>query len=413
MLPIVAPAPGDTWRRQQSDPKIVSVSTVFPNPEEPGHGLFVRYRLLHLAEIVPVVVVSPVPVLDYSNPRGDLFAARRVPFSRKEGIVEVLHPRFLFPPMGTPVTPVCLALSLIRTLTTLRRTFRFDLIDAHFGYPEGVAVFLASRILKSPYTITLRGNEQIWSESRSRRVLIQAALRNAVRVIAVSEHLRQFAVDLGVIPEKAITIPNGVDSSIFYPRASTAQRTSIGLSSSAKIVLSAGSLGPGKGHHSVLKALRHLSSCGMDAVAVIAGGPGRDGRYEQQLRKLVLDLQLERKIYFLGSISPDALAGWMSAADVLCLASSSEGWPNVVHEALACGCPVVANDVGAVRQMLPSEEYGFIVPVSDDTRLAAALQRALQKTWDRPEISAWGRSRNWRQVAIELSTVLSEASGLK
>ena len=48
----------------------------------------------------------------------------------------------------------------------------------------------------------------------------------------------------------------------------------------------------------------------------------------------------------------------MSAADVFCLASSTEGWPNVVNEALACGTPVVATDVGAVRQMIVSDQYG-------------------------------------------------------
>jgi glycosyltransferase involved in cell wall biosynthesis len=92
----------------------------------------------------------------------------------------------------------------------------------------------------------------------------------------------------------------------------------------------------------------------------------------------------------------------MSAADVFCLASTREGWPNVVHEALACGTPVVATDVGAVPDLIPEPCYGLVVPVNDEAALEAALQTALHKDWDRPRIAAWGQRRSWEQVAREV-----------
>jgi teichuronic acid biosynthesis glycosyltransferase TuaC len=110
----------------------------------------------------------------------------------------------------------------------------------------------------------------------------------------------------------------------------------------------------------------------------------------------------------------------MSAADVFCLASSTEGWPNVVNEALACGTPVVATDVGAVRQMITSGGLGAIVPspVHDGkasiAAMTEALQMALTRTWDHEGISAHGRSRSWNQVADdvleEMRAVMAEKS---
>jgi glycosyltransferase involved in cell wall biosynthesis len=114
-------------------------------------------------------------------------------------------------------------------------------------------------------------------------------------------------------------------------------------------------------------------------------------------------------------VTQDALAELMSAADVFCLASSTEGWPNVVNEALACGTPVVATDVGAVRQMIDSDRYGSVVPVRDGEALAEALRAALTGRWDHEAISARGRSRSWSLVAEEvleqMRAVLAERSG--
>jgi glycosyltransferase involved in cell wall biosynthesis len=74
----------------------------------------------------------------------------------------------------------------------------------------------------------------------------------------------------------------------------------------------------------------------------------------------------------------------------------------VVHEALACGTPVVATDVGAVPEMLAGGRYGLIVPVNDQSALEYALQEVLRRDWDRQAISAWGRARSWEQVASEV-----------
>jgi teichuronic acid biosynthesis glycosyltransferase TuaC len=142
----------------------------------------------------------------------------------------------------------------------------------------------------------------------------------------------------------------------------------------------------------------------------IVGGPGREGQFEKTLHREVQERALESAVHFTGNVKPSNLADYMSAADVVCLASSREGWPNVVHEAQACGAPVVATRVGGVQEMIPKAEYGSVVSLGDDDALTAALSHALETQWDRAGITAWGRARSWQQVGAETAEVLSQAA---
>jgi len=377
--------------------RILSVSTVFPNPRETGLGLFVRARLERMAELADIVVVAPVARFDYSQAPGGEGA---IPRRRQEGRLKVMHPRWLYPPLAGAWNGVFLFLALAGLACRLRRRFRFEVIDAHFGHPEGVAGALLGALLSCPVVITLRGNETMHARYRLRRYWMAWALRRATRVIAVSERLRQFAVSLGAAEERTRTIPNGIDVSIFYPRDRQRLRRDLGMTEGPSIV-SAGYLIERKGHHRVVRALASLRGNGIAAELWIVGGPGREGEFETEIRREVEQAGLREQVHFTGAVAPARLAEYLSAADVFCLASTREGWPNVVHEALGCGAPVVATDVGGIPDMLPSGEYGMIVPPADQSALEQALRQALAKPWDRDRIAQWGQARSWEQVAAE------------
>jgi glycosyltransferase involved in cell wall biosynthesis len=255
--------------------------------------------------------------------------------------------------------------------------------------------------------ITMRGSELRYQRHRMKRVWMAWALRRADRVITVSDGLRALAVELGADPAAVKTVPNGINNNIFFRRDRKACRRIHHIPKDALVVLSAGDMARIKGHHRVIEALRSLVDAGLPAYLLIAGGVGRSGQYAATLRTRVTELGLEDRVRFMGLAPQNALAELMSAADVFCLASASEGWPNVVNEALACGTPVVATDVGAVRQMLPSVRFGTVVPVDDTLSLGVALREALTRAWDHAAISSWGRSRSWDEVAKE---VLAEAA---
>jgi teichuronic acid biosynthesis glycosyltransferase TuaC len=387
--------------------KILSLSLVYPNPDEPGLGMFVRSRLQAIAETAEVKVIAPIPVVDYSNPKGKLFRSRTFPLSRWDGPIEVFHPRWVFPPNGTPLNVFCLAGRLLPLMRPIRREFAFDLIDAHFGYPEGAAAALLAGASGVPFTITLRGSETMLAGYHYRSVAMRRAFRRARGVIAVSEDLRRFAIAQGAAEEQTATIPNGIDRETFFPRDRQAARVKHRLMPNRKVIVSAGELIEAKGHHVAAEALRLLLDEGMDAELLIVGATARGGsRFEETLRQTVAQLGLAERVRFIGFVDRQNMAELLSAADVFCLASYTEGCPNVVNEALACGAPVVATHVGGVPSMVTSERYGFMVPPRDPIALCGALREALMRTWDHQAISNWGRSRSWQQVAREVIEVM-------
>lgn len=389
---------------KQLRPRILSISCAYPNPLLPGFGLFVQRRLQHLAQLTDTRVVSPLAIFQYGGAPGTRvrMGRKRCPASRQDGNVVVLHPRWFYPPLSGSLTAFWLSAQLLRPLRRLRKSFSFEVIDTHFGHPDGIAGALLSRALNVPFTMTLRGNEPNHMRSPLARQLMGWAARRAARVFTVSERLRLFAIRLGADEKKVKTVPNGVDTGVFYPRGRELSRTKHGFDLRAPLIVSAGALIERKGHHRIVQALKRIRSGGTSVQLAIVGGPGPEGHYEREIRRVVSSLDLDAAVRFVGAVSPDTMAEFMSAADVFCLASTREGWPNVVHEALACGTPVVATDVGAVPDMLPDDRYGVVVPALDGPALEKALSAALQKEWDRAAIAAWGQARSWREVAREV-----------
>ena len=386
--------------------KILSLSSVYPNPDEPGLGLFVRARIEQMALRAEVKMIAPIPLLDYTNPQGKLFRRRTFPLTRQEGPVEIYHPRWLFPPGGTPANVFCEFLRLAPLVRTIRQTFPFDLIDAHFGYPEGAAAAHLSALFHVPFTITLRGSETAFAAFPARRQVLRWAMRRAAHVIAVSDDLRDFAIREGVRPDCATTIPNGIDPGVFHFRDAKSARERRGLPRDRRIILSAGELIEAKGHHLLIQAAKTLLQRGFDLHVLIVGGTARGGpRYEDRLRSLISELGLEGRVHLIGWMDREAMADLLAAADLFCLASFTEGWPNVVNEALACGTPVVASAVGGIPAMLPGSDYGIAIPPANVSALIKALDHGLRSSWDRGVISSWGGSRTWSDVASEVISI--------
>jgi teichuronic acid biosynthesis glycosyltransferase TuaC len=387
--------------------RILSLTTVYPTPQEPALGVFVRTRLQHMAVDADLKVMAPIPVFNYS--RRLLNLQRAVPVRRWDGAVEVICPRWIYPPGAGAWNAPFLFFQVLAPIVWTRRRFPFQIIDAHFAHPEGVAAALVSLVLGRPFTITLRGSEQMHGHHWLRRQWMSWALQRAVRVIAVSERLRKFAISLGARPSRTVTIPNGIDTEVFHPQDRAACRAEYEVESDERVIVSAGHLIELKGHHRIVRALPGLVNAGMNVALLIAGGRGRAGDYETVLRRDVANLGLGNRVRFLGHLQPAALARLMSAADVFCLASSREGWPNVLHEALACGTPVVAADVGAVPEMIPSGALGIMVAPDDSRALETGLQKALAQPWDRAAIARWGQTRSWQQVAAEVLQEMGRA----
>ncbi|GIU73537.1 MAG: glycosyl transferase family 1 [Bryobacteraceae bacterium] len=386
---------------------VLSLSTVFPRPDLPRQGLFVARRLQHLAARLPVEVIAPVPLVDLSSGRVS-FPTRRTPPCRREGRLRVHHPPWWHPPGLGRWNAVLLARAVEPAATRLRLEFPFDLIDAHFAWPEGVAASELARHFACPYTVTLRGCELVHGKVPSRRREMEQALRRAAAVIAVSRELLEFALELGAVPDRSFLVPNGVDASIFHPQPRELIRARLSMQPHRHHLVSAGHLIPGKGHHRLAALLPELARRGLDVELWILGDPGAGTDQRPHLHALRRELGLEDRVHVLPSVPPEILAQYMSAADLVCLASEREGWPNVVHEALACGTPVVATRVGAVPDLVCSPDFGRVVPPGDDRALAEAIIEALRTPFDRERIARHGASRSWDAVAEEIAGIFEK-----
>lgn len=383
--------------------RILSVATVFPNVSEPGLGLFVGARLKALGKFVDVKVVAPIAPFDYDNPSRRGLGPRSVPRRTTFGGLDVFHPAWVYPPGNSAIKGPLLAIQIEPLIRRLRQTYPFQLIDAQFTHPEGTGAQALARRFTCPYSITMRGNELEFVRSPAKRAKMQKALAGAVVVIAVSNQLRDLALDLGVSTERVCTIGNGIDPSIYRVWSEPPARNGRPLR-----ILSAGRLISLKRFDRIIEALARLRETGNDVCLDIAGGADRSlPDCRRKLESLARARNVAKQVRFLDWKAPGDLARSMAQADIFCLASSREGWPNVVHEALACGCPVVATEAGEVRRLIPDEQSGIVIPIDDADSLLAALRDSLHRSWDRRAIAESASKRTWNTVASELADVFA------
>jgi teichuronic acid biosynthesis glycosyltransferase TuaC len=397
---------------QPSDPgarkRLLVFSTVFPNSAQPHHGIFVRERMRGLPEDVEVCVVAPVAWFPFVSGLRPGYRPR-VPREEVQDGVRVLHPRFLsVPAVFKCLDGLFLFLGALPAVWRLRRSFRFDAIDAHFIYPEGFAAVLLGRVFRVPVLITLRGLLPLLIPYALRRPQLRFALNRAARLIAVSESLRESALPLGIPGERVRVIENGVDPDLFRAIDREEARHGLGLSVEGPLLVSVGTLSPRKGFHLVIEALPALAARFPGIRYAIVGGAGAEGAQEDELRSLAERLGVADRVIFAGPQEREALAAWYSAADLSVLASAHEGCPNVVLESLACGTPVVATPVGDIPRLLDRREVGRVV-AREVLALTEGIAEALAQPWDRGLIRARIEERTWNAVGREVMEEIERA----
>jgi len=385
-------------------PAIIVFSTLFPHSGLPGAGLFIRERMFRVARELPLVVVSPKPWFPGQGLIRRLRPGFRPPAPRRElqqGI-EIHFPRFLaLPGVLRRWDGFSMALSSYRLLRRLRRQ-GYDLIDAHFAYPDGYAATFLGRWLGLPVTITLRGTEIPHSRKPPLRRRLVRALDRADHVFAVSGSLKAHAVALGVPERKIQVVGNGVDVEKFHPVSRDAARKELGLPADVPVLITVGGLVERKGFHRVIELLPALRRKHPGLCYLVVGGPSPEGDWSDRLREQVANLGLQEAVRFLGPIEPMRLKVPLSAADLFVLATRNEGWANVFLEAMACGLPVVTTDVGGNREVVRDDSLGRVVPFGDASALERAIDEALQTPWDRRAIMAYARENSWDKRVDQL-----------
>jgi teichuronic acid biosynthesis glycosyltransferase TuaC len=372
--------------------RILTFTTLYPNAAQPRHGLFVEHRLRRLLRHgeIEAQVVAPIPWFPFGSERFGSYARYAAAPARENRFdIEVQHPRYLvLPKIGMSVAPLLLARAGMGALRRMGASF--DLIDAHYFYPDGVAAALIARRINKPLVITARGSDiNLLPQFALPRRWIRWAAGQAAAVIAVSQALKNELLGLDIDGSKVTVLRNGVDLELFRPMERRIVRDALGLR--RRTLLCVGNLLRSKGQDIAIKALTDLP--GTDLL-LVGEGPDRGG-----FESLARSLDVAHRVRFVGGVPQEELSRYYSAADILVHASMREGWPNVLLEAMACGTPVVASSVGGAAEIVRSKAAGLLVRERSAAVFAETLKRMFADLPDRAATRHYAETFGWDEIA--------------
>jgi len=369
---------------------VMTISTLFPNPVQRTHGIFVETRLRKLiaSGAIESRVIAPIPWLPPGAAPKGYGPLGTVPQQVVRDGLTIEHPRYLvLPKIGMNVTPFTLYRAMRARFLALKRTgYAPDLIDAHYFYPDGVAAGWLAQEFGLPYVVTARGTDlTLIPRYRWPRRLIRATAARADGLITVCAALAEPLVELGVAPERVTVLRNGVDLQRFRPQERAAARARYNLT--RRTLLSVGHLIERKGHHHIIGALPGLP----DTDLVIAGA----GAERDRLQQLADGLGVTDRVRFLGNLDQTLLPELYSAADALVLASSREGWANVLLEAMACGTPVVASSVWGTPEVVALPAAGRLMPALSAEGVRVTVEALFADLPDRQDTRRYAEGFDW------------------
>lgn len=383
--------------------RILSLTTLFPYPARPRHGIFVENRLKALkAGGHEIRVIAPVPWFPSGNKLFRDWAKYANPPSEevRHGI-PISHPRYLIvPKMGMRLAVNSLEKSFERGLQAeIQAGRRPNLLDAHYLYPDGVAATRVAKKYGIPVVLTARGSDvtQLPDYSAPRRMIMQA-VADSDHVITVADALKDKLISLGADPTYITTVRNGVDLEVFTP---SSQKPSDFPDHDGPIILSVGHLIARKGHELIIRALKSIPS----AHLLIIG----DGVEKSNLKRLCAELDLSARVSFLGERAHTDLPGYYAHADLFALGSKREGWPNVLLEAMACGTPCVSTPAGGAAEVITSPEAGLVIKERTVSEMQNAIELILANLPSREKTRSYAEQYSWEEVSDSVQKIWSQA----
>ncbi len=397
--------------------RILTTTLCYPTPAAPEQGIFILRRAAAVANRpqTDVQVVAPQPWCP-------LLRRGRSSFPRGAGAIvpdplPVSYPRLVsVPVLGWAADGLAFAHALTGFVRRWRARGRsgFDLIDAHFVYPDGVGAWLAGRSLGIPVVVTVRGKIVSLSRRTLRRWQIHLMLRGVAARVAVSKSLAGWVHKVGGSDLDVDVIPNGVDADVFHPLDRQRTRATLGWEPATRYILAVGHLQRLKGFDRLVSIMPAVRAAVGDVRLILVGSYRGERSFQAKLLRRITAVNRSTDsgpgnpcVQFIGPASGLTLNDLYNAADLTVNGSRSEGWSNVISESLAAGTPVVATDVGGNREQIINPALGTIVPDGDAPALAQAVAAALRQTWDHAAIARHGAARNWQQTAQQVHAVFA------
>jgi glycosyltransferase involved in cell wall biosynthesis len=371
-------------------PRVLVLARNYPNNAFPTLGLWTQRLVAASCAVAEPTVVAPVPYAPPFIPSPSFRRFRSVERVANADGVTVHHPRVAAGP-GQLLHAFDAQLgltSLRREIARMHRATPFDLIHAHFIYPEGVIASHVGADLGIPVVSSEHAMWRPWLDRHPAvRRQVERALPRIARITAVSAALRASIVELFGDAVPVDVIPNVVDERIFAAPSASEVRD-------VHQLLFVGLIRRVKGLDVLVQALGHLLPDMPELHLSVAGGSFYRA-YERdavEVRSLVQALGLSKRVRFLGEQTPNDVAALMRQSALLVVPSRRETFSLVTAEALASGTPVVATRCGGPEEII-TKDTGELSDIDDPAALAVAIDAALKRSYDRAELRRYAIDR--------------------
>lgn len=322
------------------------------------------------------------------------------------GNINVYYPKY-FPLPTSPDFFMLLRRHLnyhaVNSLIT-KEKIDFDIIHSHFIFPAGYVGMKLKERYHVPLIITAHGGDVYKDPFKNEKWfrLTRSILEQADKIITTS--VRNYNIiteDIGISRQKVYVIGNGFDDKKFYVMNQRQVREKLYLPQNKKIILSIGNLVKIKGHKYLIEAIKKITAKRQDILCIIIGrGIERDN-----LQNQIDALGLCDFIKMIDGVNHDEVPFWMNACDVFVLPSLDEGFPTVIPEALACGRPVVASNVGGIPEIIDNHYIGMLFKKGDVDDLVARIVDALNMNWNYDKIKIYAQKYTWWNMVSQIKCV--------
>ena len=306
---------------------------------------------------------------------------------------------------------VCGSVALYRSIKKQEST----VVHAHWSLPNGLCAWIVNRIIRTPYIISLHGSDVYVSKKNILFGKInELVLRGAQAITACSKELFEYAESHGG-QGKTHLIAWGADPTRFIPvNEKAAIRRELNLPEDGLIIASLGRLVPKKGFDVLVSAFAQLKIPGKSYLLIGGSGPQKD-----LLVELSRKLKIEEQLILPGAINWNKTSSFLGACDIFVLPSirdphgNLDGLPTVLLEAMACGLPCIASDIGGVSLVIESWSNGVLVQPSNVKELTGVLLKLLANSEIRVKLGAFARESiankyNWHNVSLYLIDIFNQ-----
>ena len=381
--------------------RILFLSTVFPDVTTPTRGTYNLELCRALAEQHEVKVIAPQPwPVALRNRRNGKVA--KPPITCQQSNIEVHYPTYWYPPkVMRAAYGAWMYASVQNCVRQLHRRFKPDFVFSYWAHPDGEAGLRVARISGVPSAVIAGGSDVLLlTDSAKRRDRIVDVLSQST-VLSVSDGLKQHMIGMGIDEDRIHVLHQGIDPRLFHANDRQRSRELTNIQHNEPALIWVGRVESVKGLYQLLRACKKIREANSNINVHIIG----DGPLRSELQQQAVALGIDDRVHFEGAIEHSQLPNWYRAADGFVMSSRSEGLPNVLREALACGTPFVSTDVGSISE-IADHRFSVLVPPGDIEALADGMQRIVEPNYQKA--AQQYRARTWNDCANDLLRIMGK-----